>query len=865
MAQSNNKPPSTTEIAQTETVVEQAAATHAELTAVLFQHARGMPLASLAAAGFLTLCLWDVQAVSKLLIWLIGMVCIELCRAVISSGFARSVHTPVAIQRWQYLFLGINALSAAGWGIAGGFIFSTDVLLYQLVMAITLTGLCATAIPFLAINYKAYISFLVIALAPALSGFLIQIVSGQGWQPFVVCLAGGLGLAWLAWHKHLELVEGVRARLAYSDIANNYDHEMTTRLRAESTLRRGERRSRKQNHLLLELAREDCIANGDLEAALKVITSKASHAIDSARISVWFCDNDFSALQCQHVYYGDEHETEPGFVINTVGQARLYRQLMRVRSFSVSDTQNDNRTKDYWEDYMKPLRITSLLGAPIRHGSELRGILCHEHIGLPRSWSREERAFISSLADFISLAITSSGRQRAQEELRQMANYDRLTNLPNRAMFHDRLNHALDKARRNEMQIALLFVDVDNFKKINDSLGHAVGDRVLRSIAKRLVRAVREADTVARLGGDEFTVILEDVEHLETILAITNRIIESSQEPLLLGDNELTLTQSIGISHFPRDGDTAEKLLQNADVAMYRAKKLGRNRYQFFTEDLNSTALARIAREAELRHAIERDQLVVFYQPQVNAVTNRIEGFESLVRWQHPLLGLLAPIEFIGLAEETGLIGAIGEWVLHESCRQAQEWRTQTGLDIHISVNLSVDQFYTRNMPQTVESALQATGLPARKLILEITESLAMENAETNLQVLSDLKALKVHLALDDFGTGNSSLSYLKHFPVDMLKIDRAFVQGLGHDVHVEAIARATIALAESLDLALVAEGVETKQQCEWLLAEGCELIQGYYYSKPLSAEDSLKWLIEQSGIKPTPSKKNRQKRAAKG
>ncbi|HET9679258.1 MAG TPA: EAL domain-containing protein, partial [Gammaproteobacteria bacterium] len=294
-------------------------------------------------------------------------------------------------------------------------------------------------------------------------------------------------------------------------------------------------------------------------------------------------------------------------------------------------------------------------------------------------------------------------------------------------------------------------------------------------------------------------------------------------------------------------------------------KKLGRNRYQFFTEDLHSTAMARIARETELRHAMTRDELVLFYQPQVNAITDYVEGFEALVRWQHPVEGLIGPQEFIELAEETGMIGTIGEWVLREACRQTQQWRRQNNRDFHIGVNLSVDQFYTRNMVQMVKAILHETGLPPNKLLLEITESLALENDETHLQVLADLKDLKVQLALDDFGTGNSSLSYLKHFPVDMLKIDRSFVHGLGQDIHVEAIARATIALAESLDLSLVAEGVETQKQCDWLMAEGCEVIQGYLYARPMVADECLLWLQKHEARMNKPVKKNKRKRVAEG
>lgn len=814
----------------------------AEITSLLFQHSRGVHLATVVVALLLALAFWETSAASLIPGWLAYILPVEILRALAAWRFRHVVLDPPAARRWRRFFHAGNLLSAIGWGLGGYLLLPADSAIHQTLTAATLVGICGIAIPILAASFAAWLIFATVTVSPIVLQFLLLNTQDSLFAAGL-CVAGVAVLALVAWRMHQDLMEAVRARLAYTEMAEEYDQELTTRLRVEDTIRRGEKRSRRQNYLLLDLAREDSLANGDLEGALRAITVKAAQAIQSARVSVWFCDPDFTEFRCVHVFSGGEHDHDPGFVLNTAGQMRFYRRMARIRSFAVTDTQHDPRTAVFWEPYLKPFRVTSLLGAPIQHGGRLRGVICHEHVGLPRHWSREERAFIGSLADFVSLALISSGRQRAQEELRQLANFDRLTGLPNRAMFHDRLQHALEKARRNNTQIALLFIDVDHFKKINDSLGHQLGDRVLRSIGKRLVRCVRESDTVARLGGDEFTVILEDVEHLETIISVADRIIETADEPLLLGENELMLTYSIGISHYPRDGDTAEKLLQNADAAMYRSKRLGRNRYQFFTEDLHTAALERIARETELRRALQRQEFLLYYQPQVDTRDGRLVGFEALVRWQHPDAGLMLPSEFISLAEEAGLIAYIGEWVLREACRQAEEWRRLTDLPFHMGVNLSVGQFYTRNMPQMVDAVLEDTGLPRDMLLLEITESLAMEDAEMHLQVLSELKDLGVRLALDDFGTGNSSLSYLKNFPVDLLKIDKSFVHDLDQDVHDEAIARATIGLAASLGLDVVAEGVETERQRRWLEREGCYIMQGYLFSKPLEAAECLKWL----------------------
>lgn len=819
----------------------------AEILSLLFKHSRGVHIATSVAAVLLSLAFWETPAGAVIPAWLGYILCVEAIRAILSQRFRHVVLAPRAIVQWRRIFHVGNLLSALGWGAAGFLLLPADSAIHQTLTAATLIGICGIAIPILAASFSAYLAFVSVTVLPVVVQFVL-LGSEDSLFAAGLCAAGVGVLGLVAWRMHQDLLEAVRARLAYAEMAEEYDQELTTRLRVEDTIRRGNKRSRKQNYLLLALAREESIASGDLNAALRVITAKAVQAVESSRVSVWFCDPDFSEFRCMHIFSGGEHESDPGFVLNTAGQVRIYKRLARIRSFAVTDVEHDPRTRAFWDPYLRPFRVTSLLGAPIQQGGLLRGIICHEHVGLPRRWSREERAFISSLADFVSLALTSSGRQRAQEELRQLANFDRLTGLPNRAMFQDRLHHALEKARRNDTQMALLFVDVDHFKKVNDSLGHALGDRVLRSIGKRLVRCVRDADTVARLGGDEFTVILEDVEQLETIISVADRIIETAAEPLLFGENEITLTYSIGISHFPGDGDSAEKLLQNADAAMYRSKRLGRNRYQFFTEDLHTAALQRIARETELRHALQRQELVLFYQPQIDTRDGKLVGLEALVRWRHPVNGLMSPLEFIGLAEEAGLIAYLGEWVLREACRQAEEWRQRYGGGFHIGVNLSVGQFYTRNMPQMVDTILRETGLPREMLLLEITESLAMEDAEMHLQVLSELKDLGIRLALDDFGTGNSSLSYLKNFPVDMLKIDQTFVRDLGHDVHDEAIARATIGLAESLGLEVIAEGVETERHRKWLEAEGCVVMQGYLFSRPLKPEDCAPWFAVENG-----------------
>lgn len=821
----------------------------AEITNLLYEHARGVPMAIVLAAGLVALAFYGEIAAGWLYTWLAAVLLVELARSLAGWRFAHTLVTLEAASRWFTLYHIINVCFAVAWGLTSLLLFPGASLELRLLLAGVLMGMAGIGVPVLAVDIRAYATFLLLAVAPLVLQFL-WLGDRLSLSVAGLCIVGAGMLITAAWRMRNDALAAVQARLAYADVAENYDAELTTRLRVEDTVRRSEKRSRRQSHILLELAREDSIASGELTAALKAITARAAQAVQCNRVSVWFCDPQMTEFRCVHLYNSGEHDLAPGFTLQTAEQGRLFRRLPRLRSFAVSDTRADRRMTLAAESYLRPFRITALLGATILQGGKVRGLVCYEHIGLPRNWTRDERAFASSLADFVSLAITSSGRQQAQEQLRVMANYDPLTNLANRGMLHEQIRHAIEMARRQQKELAVLFVDLDHFKKINDSLGHHVGDRVLRSIAKRVVRCVRAADTVARLGGDEFTVLLEEIENLETVITIAERIIAAVSETLVLGEQEINLSCSIGISHFPRDGDSVERLLQNADAAMYRAKKLGRNRYQFFTEDLHQMALHRLERENELRKALQNNEFRLVYQPQTDVHTGEIIGVEALVRWQHPGGELLSPKEFVSLAEETGLIVHLGEWVLFEACRQAQAWHDALGTPVKMGVNLSVGQFTVRNIAQWVSDVLRDTGFPAEFLVLEITESLAVESGAEHLELLSELKDVGIQLALDDFGTGNSSLSYLKHFPVDILKIDQSFVQGIPHDLHGEAIARATIGLAQSLGLEVVAEGVETEAQRNWLEKEGCYLMQGYLFSRPLFPDECFKLLTSSTSAK---------------
>jgi diguanylate cyclase (GGDEF)-like protein len=466
--------------------------------------------------------------------------------------------------------------------------------------------------------------------------------------------------------------------------------------------------------------------------------------------------------------------------------------------------------------------------------------------------SSVERAFAAGASDFIPkpihFAVLSQRvrriieANRAEKRVRHLAYNDPLTGLPNRSLFFDQLGRRIEQAQKTGEAVAVLFLDLDRFKNVNDSLGHDVGDRLLVAVAQRVRNSVRNADCVARLGGDEFTVVLADVVNAAAAATAAQNICRALANSFQIDGHDIFVTTSVGISMFPNDGADAGTLLKHADTAMYRAKKTKAG-FQFFEAAMEHSISERVRLENDLRRALQRDELEVYYQPQARFENNRIVGMEALVRWNHPTRGLVSPLEFIPLAEEAGLIEPIGEWVLRTACAQLQRW-IQSGLPvIRVSVNLSVKQLLQPDFTLTVERALEDTGLRPHLLELEITESTLMEHAEDTLEALERLRSLGVRLAIDDFGTGYSSLAYLKRFPVDVVKVDRSFVRDVPHDADDAAIVKGIIALAHSLRLEVVAEGVETEAQLEFLRAQACDMLQGYYLSMPVPADQFARYL----------------------
>ncbi len=452
--------------------------------------------------------------------------------------------------------------------------------------------------------------------------------------------------------------------------------------------------------------------------------------------------------------------------------------------------------------------------------------------------------------DFHIASFTDvSDRKEAEDHINRLAHHDSLTGLLNRFSLMEGVEQSIAMARRQETKSAILFIDMDRFKIINDTLGHEAGDALLIEVARRLKADVRDSDLVARWGGDEFVVVLNGINTPSEVTGIAAKVLKSLGLPYFYDGNQLSSSPSIGITIFPDDGYDVAKLMKNADIAMYHAKNEGRNNFQFFTDEMNRAAVLRLQLEREMRNALDQGQFELYYQPKFSARSRVLQGFEALIRWHHPTMGMVSPANFIPIAEECGLIAHIGAWVLDEACRQAGEWRRNFSRILPIAINLSAHQLRSPALLSDVSTALQRHGLDGSEIELEITETMAMRDPEACIGQLNALRIMGVHLAIDDFGTGYSSLSYLKIMPVHTLKLDKSFVNDIGNDHNDEVICSAAINLAHSLGLSVVAEGVETEEQFNFLLAQGCDIIQGFLLGKPVPADNARRLIAKASGL----------------
>jgi diguanylate cyclase (GGDEF)-like protein len=589
----------------------------------------------------------------------------------------------------------------------------------------------------------------------------------------------------------------------------------------------------------------------EMEKSVLKATEISARALDVERVSIWLFDEYDNAIICQDLYEATTKSHSKGMELKQELYPLYFDAVRQKKVIAANDARSDQRTSEFREKYLEPNKIMSMLDIPILQDDHLIGVVCIETVGQQRDWSIQEIDFASSISSNLALSIEIKKRHEMQEKLRfqkemfdYQAHHDTLTGLPNRTLFIDRLQQSIRHNQRSGTQMALLFIDLDRFKQINDSFGHYAGDQVLQIVAQRLSSQVRNVDTLARLGGDEFTLIIDELDSTKIVVDIIQKLLSCTEEPIVIEGHELFITLSIGVTIFPYDATTADVLLKNADSAMYKAKSEGRNTYEYYTPEMTVKAMERVKMESSLRRAIERDELVVYYQPQYNTATEQLIGMEALVRWNHPEAGMTPPSEFIPLAEETGIIIELDRWMMVHALKQFSEWYNEGLNPGTLSLNLAMHQIENSSCIGFIEEHLEASSLPKGRLKFEVTESRIMHKPEQAIESLRMMKSKGIGVAIDDFGTGYSSLAYLKRLPIDTLKIDRAFITGLPESEEDTAISNAIIALAKSLNLDVVAEGVETVEQKASLLGMGCEKIQGYLYAKPMAADD-IRRLLE--------------------
>jgi diguanylate cyclase (GGDEF)-like protein/PAS domain S-box-containing protein len=606
------------------------------------------------------------------------------------------------------------------------------------------------------------------------------------------------------------LVESERRYRSLSEREMQHTRELTAaneQLAAEMI----ERQQAQESLRLEAMAREQ--AQSDLRRS----EERMRMAMKAAKIGFW----DLDVAKDEHVW-SDTCKALLGVPPNTPASYQALRSVVHPDDWKMMQAKIDGAIQGKL-DYVVEFRVVWPDNSP--HWRTSSGQAFYDDAGQVTRMS--------------GITMDIDERKHAEERVQYLAYYDALTGLPNRTLLQDRLTKALASARRRKDKVALLFLDLDRFKDVNDSLGHSVGDLLLKDVAARLKRWAREQDTVARLGGDEFLIVLTSVKDLPAAAAAGERLMDAMTAEFVVQGHTLMVNCSLGISVFPEHGANDETLIRNADAAMYSAKDYGRNNFQFFTQDMNAEVVERLTLESSLRLALEKRELFLVYQPQMEIATGQITGLEALLRWQHPELGLVPPDQFIRIAENSGLIVPIGEWVLRTACSQARKWQDEGLPAVPVAVNVSAVQFRQEGFRKMIDRVLRETGLAPQYLELELTESLLLSNADVTLTVLRGLKAMGLKLAIDDFGTGYSSFSYLKHFPVSKLKIDRSFVRDVAVNPDDAAITTAIISMAKSLSLKVIAEGVEDEAQLIFLRAHQCDEIQGYYFSKPLAPEEA--------------------------
>ena len=773
----------------------------AQQIALLFRQLPAALTATLLIAFIVVGVTWPVADAKLLLSWLVAVCALTGHRFWLWHRFAANAPRAEQMDHWLRSFFVGTLLSGIVWG-AGSVLLAGPDLIHQFFFGLLLAGLAAGGVSTLSSYRGVYIAFLLPAMMPLAVRMALYLDPEHVAMASMMLLFVALMLG-ISARIHATIAESLRLRFRNLDLVDTLSATKGSLEEVNTALLREIGEHRKAQEILMKS--EQKLRLHAYQAPLAFIEWDLSFRVvewnPAAQRIFGYSRQEALGRQAAALIAGERS-------CDTI--ATLWKRLLiDKRGAQVTI---ENRTKGE------------------------RNIVC-EWYYTPLVDAQ------GSVLSVMTLAQDVTANRQAQERLNYLAYHDDLTSLPNRSLFNDRLSQAMIEARRQGRCVGVMLLDIDHFKMVNDTVGHDAGDELLRDIGKRLSVCVRESDTVARIGGDEFGLVLADMADPRDAIIVAQKMLDSFAPPFFVGGRELFVGPSIGITIYPVDSDTLDGLVKNADSAMYHAKSQGRNNFQFYSAELTARAQSRLGMETSLRRALERREFLLHYQPKFSLQTGEMTGVEALVRWQHPEFGMVSPQDFIGIAEESGLILPIGEWVLREACQQVKRWHDEGLGQIRLAVNLSTKQFRHGRLNETLAGVLAETGFDPRYLEFEITEGVLMESSTAVSEVLADLKAIGISISVDDFGTGYSSLSYLKRFPIDALKIDRSFVRDLPEDQDDAAIVRAIIAMSHSLRLKVIAEGVETEEQQQFLRNEGCDEIQGFFSGRPVPPEEFLRML----------------------
>ncbi|MDR3477275.1 MAG: EAL domain-containing protein [Gammaproteobacteria bacterium] len=768
-----------------------------ELIQLLYSQATAAIVGSLIVASCLVYGLYGIVPNEKLFGWYALMLVVMLARYALAKVYFKKNPPPTACTLWKNLFIAMSALAGVSWSLVGSLLMPESSI-HQTFIACSLAGVSAGAVPHYSGSRVVCFVFVVPLLLPFAVWSLMQGTMTHQLLGLLTFLYLGLLLI-SCWQTHSAIYNAIKLKFENDELVNHLTSAQNEMAMINQELN-GEINERKLAERLLRESEEQYrLVTDALPVLISYIDMQLYYRFNNKAHEDWFSKslNEINDKKIEDVL------DRTGFEIFKENFAKLQMD----KSITYETTMHFRATDE---------RYVSVTLIPHIKDGKMQGVF----------------SLISDMTPRINY----------------LATHDSLTDLPNRSLFTARFSQALTRAERNGTEMALLFLDLDHFKNINDTLGHDVGDNLLIKVAERIKNSLRDGDTLARLGGDEFTIILEKI-NAESVIVIANKICCALRGPFKLDGREIFISTSIGISVYPGDGTDMQILLKNADMAIYRAKERGRNTFQFYMQEMNDKIIKKINIESNLRSAIKNEELEVYYQPVMDIASNMITSLEALLRWQHPKLGYISPVEFIPVAEEAGLIVSIGEWVMRTACRQNLEWiKNMDGASIkpRMAINLSARQFKECNLVERMELILKETGLSGEYVTLELTESLIMNDIEHNTKVINKFKDLGISISIDDFGTGYSSLSYLRRFPIDTIKIDRSFITDINKTEKPDdaaAIVTAIIAMAQSLKMKVVAEGVETMEQYAFLSKLGCDQIQGYLLSPAVAADEVSNFL----------------------